>query len=43
LRSIGFITCGLEEVVAFLVSEEITDVSNGAPEIVVGSVPRLVG
>lgn len=36
LRLIGFIASGLEEIVALLVSEEITDMPNGVPEIVVG-------
>jgi len=36
LRSIGFIACGLEEIVAFLIGEKITDVTDGAPEVIVG-------
>jgi len=36
LRSFGFITISLEEIVAFLVSEEIADVPDRTPEVVVG-------
>ena len=36
MRSIGFISSSLEEVVAFLIREEFTDVTDGAPEIVIG-------
>lgn len=35
LRSIGFISCGLEKVLAFLVSEKITDMSDGLPQIII--------
>jgi hypothetical protein len=31
LRSNGFIACSLEEVVAFLIGEEIADMPGGAP------------
>ena len=37
MRLIGFIARGLEEVVALLVSKEITNMPNGVPEIVVGA------
>ena len=37
LRSIGFISCGFEEVVALFVLEEVADLSDGLPELVAGS------
>ena len=37
MRSLGFIASGLEEVVAFFVGEEIADVTDGAPEVVVSA------
>ncbi len=37
LRSIGFITRSLEEVVAFFLLEEVADASDGLPELVVCS------
>ena len=37
LRSIGFISCSFEEVVAFFLLEEVADASNGLPELVVCS------
>ena len=36
-RLIGFVTCGFEEVVAFFVREQIADVSDRVPELIVGS------
>ncbi|WP_435140426.1 hypothetical protein [Pseudopelagicola sp. nBUS_19] len=36
MRSIGLIGSGLEEIVAFLVGEEITNVTDRAAEVVVG-------
>ena len=41
LRSIGFMSCGFEEVVAFFVPEEVADVSDRLPELVIGSGGRL--
>ena len=37
LRSIGFISCGFEEVVALFVLEEIADLADSLPELVIGS------
>lgn len=37
LRSFGFISCGFEEVVAFFFGEEVADLSDRLPELVVGS------
>ena len=41
LRSIGFIPCGFEEVVAFFILEEVADVSDGLLELVIASGGRL--
>lgn len=40
LRSIGLISGSLEDVVEFLVSEEFTEMTDGAPEIAVGPCSR---
>ena len=37
MRSIGFISCSFEEVVAFFFGEEIADVAGGFPELVAGA------
>ena len=37
MRSIGFISCSFEEVVAFFVLEDVADGSDGLPELVIGS------
>lgn len=36
-RLIGFISCGLEEVVAFLVGEEVARMIDSLPKFMVGS------
>ena len=36
MRSIGFISCCFEEVVALFFLEEVADVADGFPELVVG-------
>ena len=37
MRLIGSVSCGIEEVEAFFVSEEVADVTNGIPERIVSA------
>jgi len=37
LRLIVFISCGLEEIVAFLLGEEVAEIADSLPKLIVGS------